>query len=202
MSDPVWGSRATTVGEGLGGLNGVPLRSGDVLAVPAYDITGRDGKHGAVPAAQQRRYGKALVLRLVPSNQYLQFTAEARRQLFRQVFQVSPQSDRMGVRLDGEALEAPPANMTSEGVALGVVQVPAGGQPIVLMQDRQTIGGYPKIGHVYTVDLDWLAQAVPGTEITFEPGTLEESQALLLQQRELFMSRDSSQFHENGFNGK
>ncbi|WP_237065384.1 biotin-dependent carboxyltransferase family protein [Microbulbifer guangxiensis] len=183
---PVWGSRATTVGERLGGLNGLngePLKNADRLPY------GQDSGGGLrqAPAEFQRRYDAPLALRLVPSNQYADFSESARRQFFGQEYKVAPDSDRMGVRLSGEALEEVPGNLVSEAVCPGVVQVPASGQPIVLMRDCQTIGGYPKLGHVYSVDLDWLAQARPGARVRFMPGSLAESQALLREQRQFFI---------------
>ncbi|KUJ84530.1 allophanate hydrolase [Microbulbifer flavimaris] len=186
QSTPVWGSRATTVGEGLGGLCGEPLRVGDQLPYVADD----DGLLRQTPCEFQREYGEQtepLNLRLVPSNQFEKFSPSARQKLFSQSYQIAPDSDRMGVRLTGATLGQVPGNLVSEAVCPGAVQVPSNGQPIVLMRDCQTIGGYPKIGHVYSVDLDWLAQARPGSRVRFELGSLAESQALLREQRQFFL---------------
>lgn len=73
----------------------------------------------------------------------------------------------MGYRLSGEPVESPATNMLSEGIALGAIQIPKDGQPIILLNDRQTIGGYPKLGCVARIDLPRLAQAKPGQQVTF-----------------------------------
>ena len=96
---------------------------------------------------------------------------------------------RQGYRLDGPGLAlAAPLEMISEAVAFGTVQVPPDGQPIVLMADRQTTGGYPKIASVASVDLPLLAQRVPGETLRFERVTLDEAQALYLE-REVEFAR-------------
>ena len=92
----------------------------------------------------------------------------------------------MGVRLRGQPLPDVPANLISEAVSPGAIQVPASGQPIVLMPDCQTIGGYPKLGHVYRVDLDRLAQARPGDLIQFVLGDRAQAQHELILQRQFF----------------
>lgn len=182
-SPQVWNSRATTVGEALGGLNGAPLQTGDQLPYRGDS----DGVLRQTPVDFQRSYTDQLELRLVASNQFDQFAEATRDNFFSQIYQVAPDSDRMGIRLSGDPLPEVPGHLVSEAVCPGVVQVPASGQPIVLMRDCQTIGGYPKLGHVYSVDLDWLAQARPGSKVKFVPGTLTESQALLIEQRQFFL---------------
>ena len=92
----------------------------------------------------------------------------------------------MGVRLLGTALASPPQGLISEPGAAGAIQIPPNGLPIVLMPDCQTIGGYPKIGHVYRVDLDRLAQARPGQRVRFVRGSLGEAQAEWLRQKKFF----------------
>jgi len=189
---PVWGSRATSVGEHLGGIDGRALQNGARLP---YSAAGRS-RAAQVPAEYVRDYHHSsagrrdnalcMRLRLAPSGQFEQFDTAARAQLFAGVYRVSPQSDRMGVRFDGPPLAPVPGNLISEAVAPGAVQVPSNGLPIVLMRDCQTIGGYPKLGHIYRVDLDRLAQARPGDTVAFALGTLEESQAELRQQRRFF----------------
>lgn len=181
-TEPVWGSRATTVGERLGGIDGRPLQAGDRLPYVAEAETLLAG----APHEYIRTYDEEICLRLVPSNQFELFSTDHRRLLLSQAYRLSPQSDRMGVRLQGEPMADVPGNLVSESVAPGAVQVPSDGCPIVLMADCQTIGGYPKIGHVYSVDLDLLAQARPGNAVRFCLGTLAESQELLVRQRQFF----------------
>ncbi|UHQ56039.1 MULTISPECIES: biotin-dependent carboxyltransferase family protein [Microbulbifer] len=182
QAEPVWGSRATTVGERIGGIAGRSLRSGDRLPYIAAAETLLAG----VPREYIREYGGDIPLRLVPSNQFELFSSAHRQTLLSQAYRVSPLSDRMGVRLEGSPMTGLPGSMISEAVAPGAVQVPSNGQPIVLMADCQTIGGYPKIGHVYSVDLDLLAQARPGATVLFSLGTLEGAQQALRQQRRFF----------------
>ena len=182
---PVCGSLATTLAEGMGGIGGRPLQSGDSLPCGQHVPGSRFRRQ--VPVQFRRSYATAITLRVVPSNQFSLFSQAQRTQFFDQRFRVSPASDRMGVRLDGNPLAKPPGKLISEPVCPGAIQVPANGLPIVLMQDCQTIGGYPKLGHVYRVDLDLLAQARPGVAVTFEPGSRSEAQNVLLQQRRFFL---------------
>ena len=107
--------------------------------------------------------------------------AEFGRALFEAEFKVSPQSDRMGIRLSGPKLERRAgAELVSGAVVPGTVQVPPDGQPIVLMADAQTIGGYPQAAHVSTADLPILAQLKPGDSVRFREISLEEAQSLIL----------------------
>ena len=185
QSAPVWGSRATTLGERLGGLCGQALAKGDELPyTPRSDlaITG-------TPIEYRRDYASSLTLRVVPSNQFAQFSARQQQEFFTAQYRVAPESDRMGVRLTGTPLQQVPGNLTSEAVAPGAIQVPSNGLPIVLMRDCQTIGGYPKLGHVYRVDLDLLAQARPGVEVRFALGNLAESQRELKTLKRFFGQR-------------
>src|SRR6266702_2837130 len=101
--------------------------------------------------------------------------ADAQRALEQETYRITTQSDRMGYRLQGPELGlVAPREMVSEAVAFGAIQVPADGQPIILMADRQTTGGYPKIAHVCAVDLPRLAQQIPGDSVRFELVDLAE----------------------------
>ena len=186
----VCGSCATSMGDRLGGLHGDgrPLEAGDCLQVSQGDTFPFTQRY--VPEKFQRAYGDNLELRVVPSNQFLQFSAQSRRQFFASPFRVAPESDRMGVRMQGMALSDAPGNMISEAVSPGAIQVPANGLPIVLMPDCQTIGGYPKLGHVYRVDLDRLAQARPETYVQFVLGDRAESQHESLLQTQFFSAQE------------
>jgi len=107
----------------------------------------------------------------------------ARSQLVETEFRVSSSSDRMGYRLEGNALElSAPTELLSEGVTFGTVQLPPGGAPIVLMADRQTTGGYPRIAEVASVDLPLIAQLKPGDRLRFSVISLAEAQQLYLAQ--------------------
>jgi KipI family sensor histidine kinase inhibitor len=179
----VLGSRATDV---RAGLCGRPLRAGDRLPL---------GEAGEGPATGNWRVGwprvplagRVLELRFLPGMQAGWFCAEA-LEIFRSAtFRISPVSDRMGIRLDGPVLErGRTGELLSQPVVAGSVQVPPDGQPIVLMTERQTIGGYPQIAHVISADLPLLARAWPGMELRFREVTLDEArEAWRLLQRDL-----------------
>lgn len=196
----ICGSRATTVAEGLGGIEGRALRTGDRMFCGATPSKQRPdiGIVRRVPETFQRNYSLGenddpLELRVVPSNQYLQFPQVEIQRFFGATYTVSAAADRMGVRMVGGSLKNLPGNMISEPVCAGAIQIPADGQPIVLMPDCQTIGGYPKLGHVYRTDLDRLAQARPGTVICFALGDRAEAQSELLLQKRFFQSTGESQ---------
>jgi Allophanate hydrolase subunit 2 len=112
--------------------------------------------------------------------------------LFEQTFTVSPQSDRMGVRLQGTRLERSRAeDLLSAAVSPGTVQVPPDGQPLVLMADAQTIGGYPQVAHVITVDLPLIAQLRPGDRVRFAEVALDEAHRLALaREKQLAILRE------------
>ncbi|MGC8853831.1 MAG: biotin-dependent carboxyltransferase family protein [Halothiobacillaceae bacterium] len=160
--------------EGLGGLhgNGRSLAIGDRLPC----IPGLTRRPRAVPSRFRPDYSALLTLRLIPGAQFGAFGTKARARLFGQTWHLSPRSDRMGARLEGAPLKSP-SGLVSEGIALGAVQVPPDGQPIILLNDRQTLGGYPKLGAIHPLDLAALAQRPSGTELRLRPCTLQEAQA-------------------------
>ncbi|MEO1751197.1 biotin-dependent carboxyltransferase family protein [Thiofaba sp. EF100] len=160
--------------EGLGGLHGDgrPLAAGDRLPCLAGLVRPRR----SVPPRLQPDYHAPLSLRLIPGSQFASFPSATRARLFDQTWHLSPRSDRMGARLEGAPLDAP-QGLISEGMALGAVQVPPDGQPIILLNDRQTLGGYPKLGAIHPLDLAALAQRLPGTALHLRALTLREAQA-------------------------
>jgi len=124
-----------------------------------------------------------MVLRTTVAPQTELFSAEARDTLYQSRYRVTEQSDRMGLRLEGAGIPAPSSGeMMSEGVALGAVQVPAGGQPIILFVDQQTTGGYPKIANIISADLASVGQLRPAQEIQFELVSPEMARALIREQ--------------------
>ncbi len=169
----VLGSAATDLRAGFGGNQGRALQAGDWL---------QTGEPGRVPSCGGWHVGRAdristIELRFLSGVQAPWFSAEARQRFQNEIYQVTPSSDRMGARLAGAKLQlATPREMVSQPVACGSVQVPPDGQPIVLLAERQTIGGYPQIGHVISVDLPKLARAWPGTWVRFCEVTWEEAQ--------------------------
>lgn len=132
-------------------------------------------------------YSRNPVIRIVRGRQWDDFAAESRSRFLESSFTVTLKSDRMGYRLSGPDLKlSVPREYVSEGVAHGTVQVPADGQPIVLMADRQTLGGYPKIAQVVSADLPVMAQLAPGDKLVFRETGLREAEVLLtLQERGL-----------------
>jgi antagonist of KipI len=183
----VLGSRATYAPAALGGLHGRPLRAGDLLRVDAAPGPHAPGRVRALAPAARPTYGG--VVRLVAGPRLDALAPASRTRLLGEPFRVSAHSDRMGVRLEvegpGLAL-AERAEVLSAGVATGTVQLPPGGAPIILMADRQTTGGYPRLGEVATVDLPRVAQLRPGDTVRFATVSLAEAQQLYLaREREL-----------------
>jgi len=125
----------------------------------------------------------APVLRVTEGGQKAEFSAAARDMFFGSEFTVSQQSNRMGCRLNGPAIASPSGERLSEGTTYGTIQVPPNGQPIVLLNDRQTIGGYPKLGVVLSLDCWKLAQCRPGATVSFKSITVEEAQDLVRTER-------------------
>lgn len=188
---PVMGSRSTYVRGGFGGLQGRALRKGDVLEVGAEEarigraereaLGERDFVEIHPPDIVARRDDAQAPgrVRAIAGQHWELFTERARSAFVETDFRISPQSDRMGYRLEGPRLERQrEMEMISEGVTFGTVQVPPDGQPIVLMADRQTTGGYPQIAGIASVDLPRTAQLMPGHSLRFELISLAQAQAL------------------------
>lgn len=171
---PVLGSRSTYLRGGFGGFQGRALRDGDVLAVP--DLARRPTDHWRIDPRILPAYGASPVVRVVRGAQ----TDEFGGALFAAEFRLLPQSDRMGIRLGGSKLVriGGAGELVSTAVAPGTVQVPADGQPIILMADAQTLGGYPQAASVISVDLPLVAQLRPGDRVRFSEVPLDEAQRL------------------------
>lgn len=182
----VLGSRSTCLAAAFGGFEGRPLRAGDRLAVAEISAPVRRGRlrRDALPA-----YASRCSVRVVGGPQSEAFSADGQRTFFDSTYRVSPRSDRMGVRLDGPAIEhASPADLLPEGIAPGAIQVPADGMPIILGVDRPTTGGYTKIATVITADLWRIAQAKPGDEVRFVAIEVSEARRLYQEREELLRS--------------
>jgi antagonist of KipI len=175
----VLGSRSTCLRANFGGFQGRPLQPGDTLPIgnfPAgrYELAGRELHAELHPA-----YSDHPVLDVVLGPQQDAFTPGALHDFLNEEYALTPACDRMGYRMSGPALERlHPGELLSEGVALGAVQVPPDGQPIVLMADRQTTGGYPKIAVVSSASLPLLAQCPAGSgTVRFRSVSVSEAQA-------------------------
>ncbi|MGA7992378.1 MAG: KipI antagonist, partial [Thermoanaerobaculia bacterium] len=126
-----------------------------------------------------------VVLRAMPGPQEDLFGADAAAAFWRGTYRILPESNRMGIRLAGPSLGfIETSGFPSEGTAPGAVQITAEGQPIVLLAERPTTGGYPKIATVASVDLGLLARTAPGRSVRFERISFDESLALLLEREE------------------
>ena len=168
---PVLGSRATSLIAGMGPFGGRALAAGDVLPIghPGSSSPRRAGVPLRLPSGGAK-------LRVMPGPHDRHFTAAALDRLFSDVYTVTPQSNRMGFRLDGPALEyAEPAEILSDATPVGSLQVPRSGLPILLMADRQTTGGYPKIATVIAADLPLAGQLAPGDWLRFASCTRAEA---------------------------
>jgi antagonist of KipI len=174
------GSRSTDLRGGFGGLEGRALRAGDRLTVAA--ATTMDLATPRVAAwwigSDDPRLGHEYPIRFVAS-------AAAHAQAFSGwPWRVSPNSDRQGIRLQGGALTNAGPGRVSEPVAIGSIQLPPDGQPIVLLADAQTVGGYELLGHVIAADLPRLAQAGPGATLVFTPVDIDEARRIGLRHRQ------------------
>jgi biotin-dependent carboxylase-like uncharacterized protein len=191
---PVLGSRSTYLPGAMGGHEGRSLRNGDVLRMGEIDgdryaalrkrlATARPGFAAARWfVAPPTDLDPLAPIRVVPGRHWRAFSAAMRRSFLGSTFRIGAQSNRMGYRLDGpKIILARRRESISEAISFGTVQVPPDGQPIVLMADRQTTGGYPKIAEVIGTDLPRLAQRRPGEVVRFERIGLDEAQALLLE---------------------
>jgi antagonist of KipI len=189
----VLGSRSTDLRANFGGLEGRALRDGDQLSFGSFrrssrqvgtteDISSWAGPHDWVSPA--KRYP---LLRFVRGADWSRFDGSTLQRLTSEAFNVSPDSDRMGVRLDGPELKREDeADLISEAVAPGTVQVPPSGKPILLLGDCQTIGGYPKIAYVITVDLGIAAQLRASDHVRFAEVSLEDAHRLLMEREHDF----------------
>jgi antagonist of KipI len=178
------GSASTHVLSGLGGFNGRPLRKGDVLQIgPATSATPRER---SIPAERLARLAPHTLLRVTNGPQSGWFSETSRRIFYNSVYRVTEEANRMGLRLQGPAVPADSSGeMITEGVALGAIQVPASGQPIILFVEQHTTGGYPKIANVITADMSRVGQLRPRDEIRFEHVDFDTARRLLVEQEEV-----------------
>ena len=203
---PVFGSRSTYLRAAFGGYQGRALRAGDELAfgepsqlsmkiAESLPLTNNHSTTArwSIGHTLRSRYSPEPIVRLIGGTHTDLLSATSRTKLFSATFKVSSSSDRMGYRLNGAALPLrEPVELLSEGVTFGTVQLPPDGSPIILMADRQTAGGYPRIGEVASVDLPLVAQLKPGEGLRFRPISVEEAQQLyLMQEQDLAQARSA-----------
>src|SRR5471032_1122294 len=168
------GSLSTYSRAGIGGYEGRKLAAGDVLAL----------KLAHAPASDERKLGSTFdygtgPIRIVWGPQDDYFSEQGRKTFVESEYKVSKEADRMGIRFDGPTIEhSKGADIISDGIGPGAIQVPGAGLPIVLLGDRQTVGGYSKIATVASVDLPRLGRLLPGQTVRFAPITVEQAEKL------------------------
>ncbi len=169
------GSCATVCREGLGGSDGTGarLKVGDRLGFESR----RSTLDARVPDWAIPDYDQPLALGVMPGYQHDEFDSVQRTKFFSGEYRVSQNIDRMGYRLSGDAITPRRTGIISEGIAFGAIQIPSDGQPIVLLRDRQTIGGYPKIGCISALGAAQLSQRGPGARVHFYPMDVSEAEA-------------------------
>jgi antagonist of KipI len=196
----VMGSASTYLKAGIGGLYGKALSEGETAPCLSLSSTDFPYLEELQQDAQENCYAQALwctapsalpmkgenpIIRVMKGPEYDWFSQESQRTFWDQPFKVTAQSDRMGYRLEGPVLALiQERELLSRAVTFGTVQVPAQGNPIVLLADHQTTGGYPRIAQVITSDFSALAQVCPGQQITFQEVSLAEAQALHWEQEQ------------------
>lgn len=176
-------SRSTQLRGAFGGLSGRALQAGDVLQAVSNQKTGRHGL-GLVPpeVVMPLQEDGCATVRVLPAAEYDHYTSDSQAAFWTCEWKITPQSDRYGFRLSGQALQArAPLEMRSHGIVPGVIQVPPDGQPIVQMRDAQPTGGYPKMGTIIEADLWRMGQLPIGSRVRF----LEASWAEALAARQL-----------------
>jgi len=195
------GSRSTDLRAGFGGCQGRALRDGDQLPLgkfrrpPAFPKATADKQTAATeristwtaPHDWASPAKPKPILRFIRGVDWDRFNPSTLQRFTSEAFAVSPDSDRMGVRLEGPELKrVDESDLISEAVAPGTIQVPPSGKPILLLGDCQTIGGYPKIAHVITGDLGIAAQLRAGDRVYFSEVSLADAHRLLLEREREF----------------
>lgn len=170
----VMGSAACVVREQLGGFDGQgnSLREGDELTVFRAEATPTQQQ---APEAEQQEYRQTAILDLLPGAQIASFSGRSLFDAFNADWQVDQRADRMGVRMIGPKLQCAIGSLVSEGISLGAVQVPPDGQPIALLNDRQTIGGYPRLGNLTPLAASRLAQCQPGQTVRLRAAGIDRA---------------------------
>ncbi|MFC9449249.1 biotin-dependent carboxyltransferase family protein [Bacillus cereus] len=194
--DRTMGSKSTYIRAAIGGIEGRMLKKGDYFQIGAQSEMashfvqnlqkeGRIKAKWAICNNVLPKYKKHPKLRVITDFEYDQFRESSKGSFFTKEYKVSNYADRMGYRIEGEPLiRSEEKEILSSPVTFGTIQVPNGGQPIILMTDRQTTGGYPRMGNVISVDLPILAQIKPADYVSFEKVTVKEAEQLFIEQEE------------------
>lgn len=184
VGEYVFGSASTNLKFAFGGHFGKKLQSGDVLSIGTGAFPLGEIDKWEIPESE---YSKDAQLRVVLGPQNEMFTDKDIRLFLSQEYEVNAQSDRMGIRLSGEPLKSKNGmDIISDGIVFGSVQVPNSGEPIILMADHQTTGGYAKIATVISVDLPRASQLSAGNTVRFKSVTVEEAEQEAKKQKRFF----------------
>jgi len=169
--EKVWNSYSTNTKANVGSNNGKKYSIEDKIFIKNSDLQiNKEMKISYKEISDN-------IIRVVKGTNFNYFSSEAQNSFFNKEFSVTKLADRMGIRLKGHKLEnIVSTNIKSEGLVRGAIQVPADGNPIIMLSDHGTIGGYPKIGVVISADLDRVGQLIPGSIINFKEVSLEEAQ--------------------------
>lgn len=182
----IMGSKSTFIRGGYGGLEGRSLQKGDTILIQRPKLTTNLLAGRKLPPSYIPNYQEERKVRVILGPQADAFTKEAIQDLISTPYRISSDSDRMGYRLEGTPLtHVVGADILSDFITAGSIQVPGSGQPIVLMADCQVTGGYTKIGVVIRVDLPYLGQKKPGDYVCFEQVEIVEAQKLWKKQEQL-----------------
>ena len=167
-----WGSCSINTKANIGANNGKKLENNQKIYISKINLTQEKKKANYINSKVEN-------IRVIKGTNFDYFSEEGKKILFEKEFTVSKLSDRMGMRLEGSKIEnIVNTNIKSEGLLKGVIQVPADGNPIIMLSDHGTIGGYPKIGVVASVDYDRLVQISPGSKIKFKEIELSDAETL------------------------
>jgi biotin-dependent carboxylase-like uncharacterized protein len=184
-AEPVLGSVACVAREGLGGFDGRGSRLAEGDGLPVGKATANGPESREAPETERPDYRAPACLSLLPGAQVGAFTGRSLFDTFNSEWQVDDRADRMGVRLTGPRLHCRIESLISEGISLGAIQVPPDGQPIALLNDRQTIGGYPRLGNLTPLAASRLAQCMPGQTVTLRAVAVEHA----LSEHRAFLGR-------------
>lgn len=180
----VLGSRSTSIKCSLGGLEGRALKAGDRIPVGASSVPEAELLNRSLPPAV---YESQVTVRVIPGPQEEAFTENGLETFYSSSYTITPDSDRMGYRMEGPEIESlRGTDIISDAIVFGSIQVPSSGKPIILLADRQTTGGYAKIATVFSLDLPGLVQCRPGDTVRFSRISVEEAQELSAQKGDIY----------------
>jgi len=169
---PFCNSVSTLIRANIGPNEGKKINIGNKISLK----TNREDKNNYTANVSFERKN---IIRVLKGPQFDYFSESSKKEFFSKEYKITNLTDRMGMRLEGKILKnIVSTNIRSEGITKGAIQVPADGQPIVLLTDHPTIGGYPKIANVISADYDLLVQKIPGTNISFKCIELQEAERL------------------------